>query len=594
MAIITKQSSPAYRQDTGEENKGFPASHISGIAVILAILLIRFFRTIVFGKSISKLFLLGHWDPCFFAFRAGQNFLVDGSLLLLHMPYRFFVAQCWRHAIPLWNNLSGFGMPLLADPQAFVLSPLYAIFFAFPTMYVWNQTIIIELAIGAISTYLLCLELDFGFIAALSSGLLFSFCPWVQWQGELIGNGICLTPFVFLFFVKAARHRALFYTIIAGIAAAVDLLAAHPEMSLMTIIFAVALMYISTYKQSPANFSLFNIFYRIGLSGLVAFGLAAPLLIPFAEYLLNGYTYKLCGVAPANITWQALLANYFYPFHTEGNLFWGPLSWLGLAGLIFLPFRQTRFAISILVCFILSILATAKVFPLNILFSVAPFSYVESIYCLPEYVVFVSILSGIGIGSLITYSKNSTRKRLLAFVFLAMVPAVVSALLSQWHPIDSWIRTDQAANFRQFSWKFWSTNTYCLAGLLFVWALIRNQHLALKASLKHLSIIAFTILGVWNLFFISRNALPIRPSFNYPQISPIQIDKDSRFLTVGSHLFRHNTGLIYQMHNVQTHNPLLPNNFVEYMEACGAQVNDRFSQIFSPMISRKIDVTGTS
>ncbi len=43
-----------------------------GIAAILAILFIRFFRTIVFGKSISKLFLLGHWDPCFSALRSDQ------------------------------------------------------------------------------------------------------------------------------------------------------------------------------------------------------------------------------------------------------------------------------------------------------------------------------------------------------------------------------------------------------------------------------------------------------------------------------------------------------------------------------------------
>ena len=282
-------------------------------------------------------------------------------------------------------------MPLLADPQSFTFSPIFALFFLMPTIYMWNQIIIIELVIGAISTYLLCLELEFSCIAALSAGLLFAFCPWVQWQCELIGNGICLTPFVFLFFAKAAKKQSIWYTVLAGIAAAIDVLAAHPEMAFVSIAFATLLMCLITYIHHPSNFSFVNVFGRIVFAGCIAFGLSAPMLLPFKEFVANGYTYKLTEVTPANISWQALLTNYLYPFHTAGNLFSGPSLWFGLAGLIFLPIKRMRFVLCILICLPLSILATTKLFPLSILFNIVPFSYIEPLYCLPEYVAFASI-----------------------------------------------------------------------------------------------------------------------------------------------------------------------------------------------------------
>ncbi len=525
----------------------------------------------------------------FFCSEIRPNFGIDGSLLLLHTPYRFFVAQCWRHGIPLWNNLSGFGMPLLADPQSFTLSPLYALFYLFPTMYMWNQIIIIELAIGAICTYLLCLELEFGFIAAFSAALLFAFSPWIQWQSELLGPGICLTPFVFLFFARAAKKRSLWFTVLAGIAAAIDILASHPEMAFVSIAFATLLMFLIACRNSPSNFNSWKICRQIILAGLIAFGLSAPLLIPFKEFVANGYTYKLTEVAPANISWQALLANYLYPFHTEGNVFWGPLSWLGLAGLIFLPIKRLRFALCILICLPLSILATTKLFPLSVLFKIAPLSYVESLYCLPEYIAFIAILSGLGTSSLINYAKNIDWKKLAIFISLALAPAAISASLAFWRPADSHLRTDQASDFVQFNWKFWSINASCLAGMLIAWSLTRKRHL------KIAGFIGLPVLAIGNLFFINHGSLPIRPSFDYPRTLQIKVctENDSRFLTVGSRVFRHNTNLVYGLSNVQVYGPLLPNDFVDFMEACGAQTNDRFSQIFSPMISPSIDLTGT-
>ena len=201
-------------------------------------------------------------------------------------------------------------------------------------------------------------------------------------------------------------------------------------------------------------------------------------------------------------------------------------------------------------------------------------------------------LGGLGISSLINLAGSISWKKLTTLISLAMAPAAVSALLAFWHPLDSQMRIDQASGFVQFNWKFWSINAACLIGMLVTWSLTRNQFRFLKLA----GFIAFAVLAIGNLLFIAHNALPLRPYFNYPKdlSKQMSIDNNSRFLTVGSGILRHNTNLIYGLRNIQTYAPLLPKNFVEFMEACGAQTNDRFSQIFSPLISSNIDLTGTS
>jgi hypothetical protein len=127
-------------------------------------------------------------------------------------------------------------------------------------------------------------------------------------------------------------------------------------------------------------------------------------------------------------------------------------------------------------------------------------------------------------------------------------------------------------------------------GLLASYALLRNR----SRFIGIVALIALAALSLFNVQFLAHASLPIRPNFSYPQNLPdlIGAKPDERFITVGSRIFRHNTNLVYGLSNVQSYNPLLPKYFVEFMEACGAQTNDRFSQIFSPIISNNIDLTG--
>ncbi len=560
------------------------------IFAILTILFLRFFQTIILAKPISKLFLVSIWDSLFYPNRVGHSLPVDYALVLLLLPYRFFVADYWHHGIPLWNQFNGFGMPLLADPQALVFSPMFAFFYLFPSIYTWNITLIAELAVGAVSTYLLCREFKFDFVAGIVAALLFAFSPWVQWQLEPLGAGICLTPFVFLFFVRAAKNKSIWHTMLAGVAAAVDVLSSHPEVCFVTIIFACLLLGLISYFQEKTQFNLVSVLFRIGIAGIVALGLSAPMLFPFVEYLHNGETYKFDRPAPNDISWQALLANYLYPFFSVSSPYFGPLSWFGVIVALCFPKKNNQFILALFSCFAISVFSIAKLYPLNLLLLVPPLSAVQPMYCLPEYLVFLAMVSGLGISGLSAGLRSNTKIGLISALVLALVFLLAPLLYLPWHQNNPLLRFDQILQISHFHTKIWLLNVFCFFAMLLIWRILLGR----DSKLRTIGCAAFIGLGVLNLAVVSYFSLPKTPSFQYPSKLPLEIamQNGARFISLGDHLFRPNTNLAYRLPTVRVHNPLFPKGYLPFMKACGAGFDD-FNQYFPATVSRLLDITGT-
>ncbi len=551
---------------------------------------VRFFQTIVLAKPISKLFLVSVWDSLFYPNRVGHSLGVDSALVLLLLPYRFFVADYWHHGVPLWNQFSGFGMPLLADPQAFVFSPIFAFFYMFPSVYNWNVTLIAELAIAALCTFFLCRELELGSIESLVGSLLFAFCPWVQWQIEILGPGICLTPFVFWLFARAARRTSPWNAVLAGIAAAIDILSSHPEASFVTIIFACLLMCLVAYYHDRSRFNFLAVLFRIGLAGIVAFGLSAPLLFPFAEFLRNCESYKFDRAAPTDISWQALIANYLYPFFSVSSPYFGPVSWLGIVGALFFPNRNNRFSIPLLTSLLISILIVAKSFPLSLLFLISPLSVVQPMYCLPAYLLLVSVVSALGLGGLFSGTANGSKSLVAASFCFILVLIFIPMVYSPWHHDNSQLVFDQTLQISSFHTRIWLLNVVCLTVMVLLWRMTANG----STRMQTIGRSVFLGLGVLNLGVVSYFSLPTMPSFQYPANLPINIaaPNASRFISLGDHLFRPNTNLVYKLPTIRVHNPLFPKGYLALMKACGAQFDD-FNQYFPATISRLLDITAT-
>jgi hypothetical protein len=564
------------------------------VAAIVAVLFFRFCGTIVFHKSISKLYLIAIWDSFFYPMSSGQSFNMDPSLVQQHLPMRFLVANIWHHSIPLWNPFSGFGVPLLADPNAFVFSPLFALFTFFPGMYTWNIIVILLLLVGALSTYFLCRELELSRLGSLIASLLFTFCPNVQSQAEQVYVS-CLIPFVFFFFVRLGKRNSVSSAVLAGLAAAIELLSANPESAFVTIIFASILTCSSAYFSNRDNFKLTSLLSKLALAGIIAFGLTAPVLIPFAEYLRCCDSYKFADI-PARFSLQGIITNFLFPFYKRNNLFWGPLSWWGLSAIIVLPKKDkaSRFALPLAICLVASIFAIAQLFPISLLFRFPPFSMVLlHYYVIPQYILFVSIISGLGIDRLIDAIVNKSIGK-TAIIGIGWLPLMLSIVLpplicSIWRNANLTIPYVLMIEYPQFDLFRSLINGVCALAMLLVLLAMLSSPTKLRAP----AILSFVAIGIFDLLVISYSALPMRPAFQYPRSLPIDVGRaDSRYLPIGDHLFKPNTYLAYQLPVMLEWNALHPKGFIEFMRACGARV-DKFGQLFPPTINRLVDLTGT-
>jgi len=517
------------------------------------------------------------------------------------MPQMFFVSDYyWHHAIPLWNQFNGFGMPLLADPQSFVFSPLCSLFYLIPNMYVWNLTMVLKFLISAVSTYFLCLEFEFSAIAASATALLFTFCPWNQLEGEQLGNsnGICLTPIVFLFMIRAVKRKSLWHTVAAGVAIAIDLLSAHPEISFVTILFGCLLMCLTAFYDKHERIWFFPTAFRIVLAGLIAFGLSAPMLIPFGEFLLNADTYKFTCAGHSDMSLFGLLALYVYPFYRSGSIFLGPLSWFGTATAVMrCRSKDNRFIQPLLFCLAVSALFATKSFPLSLLFSVPPFLQLHSLYCLPTYILFLSLTSGIGIqlfmGNRIagvnTSVGSEAQRTFVSAIFgstlLFLAPIIF--LLGQHNSLI--FNFEFLAETARFAWKWWLVNALGVFVTVFASNIIGK--FPSREAILSVSIVA---VGTISLMAVSIESRPLKPAFSYPTNLSVKIpiQAEGRALCIGDHLLRPMTNLVYKVPILTTWNPLFPKGFWHFVQACGGLRTDIVNHTFTANISRLIDLAG--
>jgi hypothetical protein len=572
------------------------------VGAILSILLIRFHQTIFFNQPISKTFLITHWDSIFASLKSGQGLGMDCSMSELIIPYRFFVSALWHYGLPLWNHLNGFGTPLLADPQAATFSPLYALFYLFPSMATWNLLLVLKLAIAAISTYYLCREIKFGFTVGLIAALLFIFCPYLQWQLELLGTGFCLVPLVFLFFTRMANKGSFWNIVFAGLIATIDISSAHPEMAFVTILFASIWTCFCCYVKDPYGMLswLRVAVVRLSLVGLITLGLCAPVLIPFAEYIANAESYKLDVIAAAGLSWQALLANYLFPFQSKASIFFGPLSaWGLLASFVFFN-KYNRFAKPLFICIIISLIGIIRPFPFNLLFHIPPLSMTFATYWLPEYLLFTSIIGGLGCSYLLeelfadTLIKSKTKMFVLIVAGIALL--CIPLINSTWHSNNINLVFDQTFESPHFNFKVWISNaSFTIFSLLaLIVAVNRSQNTKIIAS------VIFVTIGLATNLLISLNSLPVRPAFEYPKklkFSDGQLltanPRTDRILSIGRHLFVPNNNLIYNLPAFRDLNPIFPKGFIGFSKACGVSA-DQYTQVYSPLISPLLSFAGVN
>ncbi len=209
--------------------------------------------------------------------RAANPELLDQAIA--EEPWLHFATERVRAGeLPLWNPHNYLGHPFLAANSGAVFWPQHWLEYAFPSKQWWEWSSLARLWLAGAFTVLLLLRMGTSHVAAVLGGIAFSLSAFlVTWLFHPIASVACVLPLL-LWQVEGlgcgvTRRR------VAGLAAT----------------FALALL--AGYLQAVVHVGLLAAgwgFARARLRGVLAVAgaaalgglLAAPQLLPFAEYLL--------------------------------------------------------------------------------------------------------------------------------------------------------------------------------------------------------------------------------------------------------------------------------------------------------------------
>jgi hypothetical protein len=189
---------------------------------------------------------------------------------------------------PLWNHLAGAGLPLLADPQSQPFQPLVVLAWPFPLGVAAGVTAVLRVLLALVFGYLFFRRQRFGEFPALAGSLAFGLGGFLLlWLGWPIANSAALLPLL-LYAVAITDDRGLRRDfLLLGLAVAAVLLAGQPETSVNDLLLAAAfgLARLLRRDRQGCRGSWLALLRSWLLTGLLAGGVVAPLLLPAADYL---------------------------------------------------------------------------------------------------------------------------------------------------------------------------------------------------------------------------------------------------------------------------------------------------------------------
>lgn len=292
------------------------------------------------------------------AFNAGYDTF---SFRYFDLTYREMARQSLAEGeLPLWNPHSWFGLPIAAQYQNQVFSPLEWLDWLGGNRW-WNITLLLRIALAGFGTFLLARRLYDDDTLALVAGLLYTCSAYFAGFQSVAAfiNGAVLLPWLFLAVDCAFRDPRWFRSAaFLGIAFGLAALTGQPQIAILNF-SAAAVVGIAAIIAAPSLRQLGRGGVALVMGGLAAFAIASPQLAAFYEGLAHGYTihppgsYSGGATSPLNLLiplQPQLLGPFMSPW--LGRLFPGQINHeafpfiLGAAGALGLGLgiRQTLWA----------------------------------------------------------------------------------------------------------------------------------------------------------------------------------------------------------------------------------------------------------
>jgi len=196
------------------------------------------------------------------------------------IPWAAATRRAYAHGEwPLWLPNAGAGTPLLANPQAQALQPLQLMALPFPLPRAWGVNAALKVWLALAGCFLLLRRQTLGVSAALFGSVVYGLSGFVvHWLGWPLSNSAALLPVVVWAVARVCDERGWIDTAVLAGATAALLLSGHPE----TVLHAAVLtgLYALVRSRPAEQGARSKIAIRLAAAGLVAAGIAAPMLLP--------------------------------------------------------------------------------------------------------------------------------------------------------------------------------------------------------------------------------------------------------------------------------------------------------------------------
>ncbi len=260
-------------------------------------------------------------------------------------PWKKLVIDIWKSgSIPLWNQYSFSGTPLLANYQSAALSPFNFIYFILPFVNAWSIQILFQPLLAGIFTYLFVRSLKLSNVASLVSAISFMFCGFITtWMayGTLV-YAILYLPLALFAIERFYETKKWYFTVLLTSSIPLSFFSGHFQTSLYFLLFTTAYIlfkFATTRKIEQSLLSVISI-----CTGLL---ICAPQLLPSIELYAQSvrsqlfmktevipWTYFPTLLAP-DIFGNPVTRNAWFGHYAEWN------SYIGLIPLI-LAFNSFR------------------------------------------------------------------------------------------------------------------------------------------------------------------------------------------------------------------------------------------------------------
>jgi len=247
---------------------------------------------------------------------------IDPNVGSVTQPLGHLAAMDLLHFhVPWWNPFEGLGTPLAGEMQSTSLFPLI-LWLALPGGLVWFH-ISLELVAG-IATYFLARRLGASTIIAAVGGALFALNGTYAWIGNSVLNPVALLPMLVLgveMIIASAPHRRQYGWYVAALALALSLYAGFPEVAYLDALFAGvwAVVRLASVDRGTRVRTLRRLVY----AALAGMALALPIIVPFRDYLNQGYVGDHTSLSELSHMSARVLPMFFDPY-LYGTIFSNP------------------------------------------------------------------------------------------------------------------------------------------------------------------------------------------------------------------------------------------------------------------------------